>query len=111
MTVGWQYHDFVRLACVGPTRAEALEALRTRIDKLRDAGYAIPPDSLVTLRSAPGGATAPGSATAELTLPERVRQPGGSFLLRRWRETPKRRHYSGTQPKLIVGETDDEKTG
>ena len=75
-----------------------------RIDKLRDTGYAIPPDSLVTIRSAPG------TATAELTLPERVRQPGGGFVLRRWEEPRKRRHYSGTQPKFVFDE-DDEKTG
>jgi len=104
--VGWQYHDFVRMACVAPTRAAALEALRVRVDKLREAGYAIPPDSLVTVRSAPG------MATAELTLPERVRSEDGSFRLRRWKETPKRRHYSGTQPKFVLGELDDdEKTG
>ena len=74
-----------------------------RIDKLRDAGYAIPPDSLVTIRSAPG------NATAELTLPERTRQPEGGFALRRWQETArKRRHHSGTQPKFVF---DDEETG
>ena len=104
MTVGWQYHDFVRLACVGPTRAAALDALRLRIDKLREAGYAIPPDSLVTMRSAPG------NAAAELTLPERVRRPDGSFALRRWRETPTRRHHSGTQPKFTF-DLEDEETG
>jgi hypothetical protein len=115
VTVGWQYHDFVRLACVAPTRAAALEALRVRIDKLREAGYAIPTDSLVTVRSTPGATDvlgpSSGVASAELTLPEHLRSESGSFVLRRWVNEPKRRTISGTQPRFIFPELDDEKAG
>ncbi|MEZ4442400.1 MAG: hypothetical protein R3B72_25120 [Polyangiaceae bacterium] len=92
--MAWQYHDFIRMICVGGSRAEVLESLRNRLERLQNRGFIIPQDATVTLRQSQDVGVA--QATAQLVLPESARR-GKSFILRRHRhDVP--RTVSGTQP-------------
>jgi hypothetical protein len=103
--MAWQYHEFIRIACVGATRGAALEALRGRIEKLRAQGWMLPSDSLVAVRDSMG------LATAELKLPARS-QRGAGYVIRRYIEDRKpRRTTSGTQPKFSFDDDVEENAG